>query len=82
LDGLQKLEASLTEKSSDDYIFFRLAVKMALSKFLVRINKKKAHLSIIFAVYKEHNRILKKSDHPAGEDFLIKKDRTAGMVIW
>jgi hypothetical protein len=73
LDGLQKLEASLTEKSSDDYIFFRLAVKMALSKFLVRINKKKAHLSIIFAVYKEHNRILKKSDHPAGEDFLIKK---------
>lgn len=34
-----------------------------------------AHLSVIFAVYNEHTRILTRDEHPHGEDFLRHKVR-------
>ncbi len=37
------------------------------------------HLSVVFAVYKEHHRILRGDQHPHGEDFLIRK---IGQLQW
>ncbi len=50
-----------------------LAVKLALSRSRVRELVKPAHLSVVLAVYKENIRILTRTAHPHGEDFLRRK---------
>jgi len=54
-------------------MFILLALKIAKSKILAAKVSEPLFVSVIFAVYKEHNRIKKNSEHPHGEDFLLKK---------
>ncbi len=73
LSDLQQLEDDLLEREEEQKIFLQLAVKLACSKIMVSQITEPLHISVVFAVYKEHQRILKSSEHPHGEDFLIKK---------
>ncbi len=70
---LQKLENTLSDRSSESMTFLLLALKLACSKSLVSQVNEAWHISVVFAVYKEHHRIRKSSEHPHGEDFLMKK---------
>ena len=54
-------------------LFPLLAIKLARSKMKINEIKKPLLLSVVFAVYKEHNRIRKQTEHHHGEDFLLKK---------
>lgn len=54
-------------------MMIQIAVKVAKSKKLLSQIRKKIHISIIFAVYKEHERILTKEENELGENFLIRK---------
>ncbi|MGI9626026.1 MAG: hypothetical protein ACR2QM_04260 [Longimicrobiales bacterium] len=71
---LQMLE---TQISTDDAVpvSFRVAVKLATSRFLLGELKAPVHVSLVLAVYKENLRILTAQEHPAGEDFLREKLR-------
>ena len=57
----------------DVSIAARLAVKLAASRAAVREIQEPSHLSVVFAVYKEHTRILRPDEHEHGEDFLRRK---------
>ncbi|MBS9768161.1 MAG: hypothetical protein KGV44_11585 [Flavobacteriaceae bacterium] len=71
---LEEIEDKLiTENKEDLPIFILLAIKIAKSKLLANNVKEPLFISVVFAVYKEHNRIKKSSEHPHGEDFLLKK---------
>ncbi len=70
---LKKLENTLIDRQEEETTFLLLALKLALSKSLVSQVKEPLHISVLFAVYKEHQRIRKSHEHPHGEDFLIKK---------
>jgi hypothetical protein len=52
-----------------------VAVKLARAKARVQRLRGSRHLSVVFAVYKEHQRILPRSEHEIGEDFLRRKLR-------
>ena len=54
-------------------IALAVAAKLALSKSLVSQIEKPGFVSVVFAVYKEHNRIKPPEEHPHGEDFLVRK---------
>ena len=54
-------------------IAVRLALKLAASRAAVLEIREPAHLSVVFAVYKEHTRILRPDEHEHGEDFLRRK---------
>jgi len=73
LDDISSLENEIIKYKNDYSLFSHSAVKIAKSKQILSEIKEKIHLTIIFAVYKEHHRILTKKQHPHGEDFLIKK---------
>lgn len=60
-------------------IAVRLALKLAASRAVVREIGEPAHLSVVFAVYKEHTRILRPEEHEHGEDFLRRK---LGQLEW
>ena len=51
----------------------RLALKLAASRAAVREIPEPVHLSVVFAVYREHTRILRPEEHEHGEDFLRRK---------
>ncbi|UJH68796.1 glycosyltransferase [Allomuricauda sp. SCSIO 65647] len=73
ISELEKIEDQLIGKNDASLVFILLALKIAKSKLLVSKTTEPLLISVVFAVYKEHNRILKNSEHPHGEDFLIKK---------
>ena len=60
-------------------IAVRLALKLAASRAAVREIREPAHLSVVFAVYREHTRILRPDEHEHGEDFLRRK---LGQLEW
>ncbi|MEN8789480.1 MAG: hypothetical protein ABF293_13000 [Flavobacteriaceae bacterium] len=70
---ITQLEERFLKSTDGDSIFILLVLKIVRSKLLVRKIKDTLSVSVVFAVYKEHNRIKKKSEHPHGEDFLTKK---------
>ena len=70
---IEQLEETYMAKTADKYILPLLSLKMATSKMKARAIDKPLKISIVFAVYKEHNRIKKNSEHAHGEDFLLKK---------
>lgn len=70
---LEKIEGGLIQNNDASLIFILLALKIAKSKLLAASVKQPLLVSVVFAVYKEHNRIVKNSEHPHGEDFLRKK---------
>ncbi|NNF75448.1 MAG: hypothetical protein HKN00_09705 [Flavobacteriaceae bacterium] len=55
------------------YVAPLLALKMARSKQLMDKQSNPFHVSVIFAVYKEHNRIKSHKEHSHGENFLVRK---------
>lgn len=70
---LNTLEKLMVKNKNDYSLIAHSSVKIAKSKrFLSEIDKK-IYVTVIFAVYKEHLRILKKSEHEYGEDFLMRK---------
>ncbi|NNL16684.1 MAG: glycosyltransferase [Flavobacteriaceae bacterium] len=79
ISELEKLEDELIADSANSNIFILLALKIAKSKILSSKVAEPLFISVVFAVYKEHNRIKKKSEHPHGEDFLVKK---ANQLEW
>jgi hypothetical protein len=50
-----------------------LAFKLAHSRALLMNLDQAVHLSVVFAIYKEHKRILNRDEHEHGEDFLREK---------
>lgn len=56
-------------------VLARVALKLATSRLLFREIGPPTHVSVVFAVYKEHTRILTSREHPAGEDFVRQKLR-------
>ncbi len=70
---LRKLEKKTSKILSKYSLFTHLAVKTALSKKILSEIRKNVHITVVFAVYKEHNRILTRKEHPNGENFLIRK---------
>ena len=63
----------LEERYQDVPILVRLAMKLAQSKQRVMSLPDEVHVSIVFAVYKEHHRLRTRAEHPHGEDFLVRK---------
>jgi hypothetical protein len=73
ISEIEQIEAQLINQDAGSHIFILLCLKIAKSKILASRVKVPLSISVVFAVYKEHNRIKKNSEHPHGEDFLIKK---------
>jgi hypothetical protein len=72
-DTLQAFEEDLLLRREEVPLLAHLAVKLAKSKAIVSATKDLMHVSVVFAVYKEHTRIREKSVHPHGENFLVRK---------
>ena len=74
--ALEALREKLVVKKAEYKYITHLAVCLALSKVItqsIASSDKPFHLTTMFAVYGETNRIKTKADHPNGEDFLITK---------
>ncbi len=71
---LKILEKTLLDENPKG-IFPLLAIKIAKSRFYVNAIEEPLKVSMVFAMYKEHNRIRPRSEHPNGENFLIRKVR-------
>ncbi len=63
----------LEQKSTDAPMLLRLAMKLAQSRERVLMLAGDFRVSVVFAVYKEHNRLRTRAEHPHGEDFLVRK---------
>ena len=72
-DDILKLEEDLLQRHEDSFIFILLILKIVRSKLLVRKLNKPLKVSLVFAVYKEHNRIRSKNEHPHEEKDKIKE---------
>ncbi len=73
LPELKAFEKYLLQDKEAVPLLLHLAIKLAISKRVVASVKDDVHVSVVFAVYAEHNRILAKEEHPHGENFLIRK---------
>jgi len=69
---LRTLEERLVA-AGDVKLLGHLAAKLALSRALLATLPGPLHLSVVFAMYKEHQRILPASEVEGGEDFLVRK---------
>jgi glycosyltransferase involved in cell wall biosynthesis len=67
------LERELIGRKDEIPMSAHLAVKLAKSKRIVSLLKDEIKVSIVFAVYKEHNRIRTRAEHKDGENFLVRK---------
>ncbi len=72
-DHIDSIENELLENYQESMLFVLLVLKIVRSKLFVRDIDDPLRLSLVFAVYKEHNRIRKRSEHPHGENFLVRK---------
>ncbi len=72
-EQIEQKERELLMKNDQTLILPLLSLKIAKSKILINETKETLRVSIVFAVYKEHNRIRTASEHPHGEDFLRRK---------
>jgi hypothetical protein len=72
-EALAALGARLSDDGADAPLMAHLAFKLAASRRFVRDIGTPTHVSVVFAVYKEHNRIRTSAEHPNGEDFLARK---------
>ncbi len=71
---LAALEVELAARKDEVPLSVHLAVKLAKSKRIVTAVTDDIHISVVFAVYKEHERIHKRDTaHPHGENFLLRK---------
>jgi glycosyltransferase involved in cell wall biosynthesis len=70
---LDELEQQLFRGESEPSLGAHVAVKLARAKAALQRLRGPRHLSVVFAVFKEHQRILPRSEHEIGEDFLRRK---------
>ncbi len=75
ISDIEKIEDQLAGRNDDSLVFILLSLKIAKSKLLTRTIREPLLISVVFAVFKEHNRIQKNNKHPHGEDFLLRKIR-------
>ena len=74
LNALCNLDRWLTSHPANFKNSLLLASKIAVSKMIMKKLSKPLHVSLVVAMYNEHNRILPKSiGNPNGEDFLRRK---------
>jgi len=73
MEELKTLEKELLCREGPTPVFALLVLKIAKSRLIVADIGERVTLSVVMAVYKEHNRILQNHEHPHGEDFLRKK---------
>jgi hypothetical protein len=66
-------EHSLLSRREDFPLAMHLAAKLAKSRKAVANLSQPVRLSVIFAVYKEHHRLMRPDEHESGEDFLRRK---------
>jgi len=71
--ALDELEAQLLGERDAWPLMAHVAVKLARSKRLLAEVDEPWHLSVVVALYGEHNRIRSRSEHPHGENFLTRK---------
>jgi len=71
-DQLIEMESSLASKAEIS-LSHHLAVKLAKSRKAIEGLSGPVHVSVVFAAYKEHTRIVTRDDHEHGEDFLVRK---------
>lgn len=70
---------SLERSEADAPVLLRLAIKLAQSRQRALALEGDFHISVVFAVYKEHRRLRTKDEHPHGEDFLVRK---VDQIAW
>jgi hypothetical protein len=71
--SLEALESQLLDEREAWPLVAHVAVKLARSKRLLEEIDEPCHLSLVVALYGEHNRIRPRSEHPHGENFLTRK---------
>ena len=71
--SLDTLERALLSHRESVPLLVHLAIKLAKSKRIVEGLAEPAHVSVVFSMYKEHERILSSDENPVGEDFLRRK---------
>ena len=71
--SLLDLEQHLLRRAEDTPLGLHLAVKLARSKQVVQAIREPTFVSVVFAVYKEHTRMMRPQEHPHGEDCLVRK---------
>ena len=80
--GLRTVDKWLASGQKTRKNALRLAVKMARSKYAVSRFSNSIHISLIVAMYNEHNRILpRKKGNPNGEDFVRRKARQMAWLF-
>ena len=77
---LAALERDLIEQQ-DVPLSVNLAIKLARSRTIVRALDGPLHVSVVFAMYKEHTRLVRPEEHPHGEDFLARKIEQLGWLF-
>ncbi len=70
---IDSIEEGLLERYEESMLFMLLVLKIVRSKLIVKEIHQPLNITVVFAVYKEHNRIRKASEHPHGENFLVRK---------
>jgi len=76
ISKLQALDNSLTSSQKTFKNALYLALKMARSRMVVLQTNPSVHISLIIAMYNEHNRIFpQQKGNPNGEDFIRRKVR-------
>ncbi len=70
---LERLERGLLGRVGPTQVFPLLVLKLAKSRVAIRDTREDVTISVVLAMYKEHKRILRKDEHPHGEDFLRRK---------
>jgi len=69
----QKIEDTIFSNHTALPSLFLLSLKNTISRFFVKDINIPLKVSVVFAIYKEHHRMLEKSQHPHGEDFIARK---------
>ena len=72
VDSLKNLEFEFSRRDEVP-LMLHLAIKLARSRLVCAEIARPLRVSVVFAMYKEHNRILPAERHPHGEDFLVRK---------
>lgn len=70
--NIEKFEKEVFPQLKEKPVGLHLTIKLAISKTKMQ-SLPPFHLSVVFAMYNEHNRLKTKEEHPAGEDFLREK---------
>jgi len=72
-DELQAVDTHIVTEQRKYPVILHLASKLALSKISLKSLSAPIFCSFVVAMYKEHNRICNRTEHPSGEDFLRRK---------